>query len=168
MVSAILRPLCRAWWLLLRACGLAHWYGAYGVPCPWREAVAQVAMEACERATAGDTYWHVGWHTFSLQRGGRCSTFCRQCHEVAAGAEPFTWRYWDLRARWVECRLRRGAVRVDAPEPGDVVCMGGVSGKAGRIGLFVGDGFVVHAGSEGVELTLLADLQGVVTGYYRA
>lgn len=108
---------------------------------------------------------------------GYCTRFIRQVHECALGLAPYEWAYRAADARQLESNLERAGLRIDKPEPGDVVCLNDdSSGRYGHVAILVDKGLLAENTSSGrrgnprepgTKLTPFgARLKKRVTGYY--
>ena len=109
---------------------------------------------------------------------GYCARFIRQLHEAALGLGEFEWPYRAANAVQMETNLKRAGLRVDKPEPGDIVCLNKGSGKYGHIAIYLRSGYIAEntsAGRRGMpkepgtKITKFSpSLKNRVTGYYAA
>lgn len=159
-----------------------------------RSKIWNVAAQAVEQRLAGDKVWRPvgGRQTFDLLERGMCAKFVRQCVETAYELRPFEWEYARATAREDERALRAAGLRVDKPQPGDIVCLNNQSYKAGHIAIFAGpvriDGHLILPDPDGTvsifentssgtrgkprpagtKVTPLSVVVSKLSGYYRA
>lgn len=144
-----------------------------------RIAVLNRAQQAVTNRTKGLSRFKAGGQEFTLDVGGYCNRFVRQCFETALMLPAFSWRFGAARACETLEKLEPYRVPLKSRQPGDIL---GFAGNPGHICIYLGREFDAakelvaentSSGSRGwpqapgTKVTSYESLRKRVTGCYR-
>lgn len=151
-----------------------------------KDRIVEIARAAAIAHKRGEKYVKIGRTSFLVgpvygsngRAKGYCARFIRQLHECALGLRSFEWAYRAGDTKQMESNLYRAGLRVEKPEPGDIVALNKDSGPYGHIAIWLGGGLIAENTSSGrrgkprepgTKITPFSKaLRARVTGYYAA